>query len=71
MEYHDLVRERLAEWEREAVALQRASEVRRIFGDTGRPNPLARFDSLVLRASKGAAQREARRELERTTRQTA
>lgn len=62
MEYHDLVRAHLDEWNRTAAKLARVNEARRYSeGTRGWPNPVARFDSLVLRASKGAAERQARR----------
>ena len=62
MEYHDLVRAQLDDWNRTATQIARSNEARRLNGP-GRSfaNPIAHFDSLVLRVSRGAAERQARR----------
>lgn len=73
MEYQELVSAQLDEWERQAARIRRSNEARRLNGGEGHSwaNPLAHFDSLVLRASKGAADREARRHGHQTPEQLA
>lgn len=61
MEYIDLVQERLDNYavERKRIALE--SEVRRLGIIAGSRSPFAHFDQLIIRASKGASQRQERR----------
>ena len=61
MDYPDLVQARLDEWDREVIKITRANEVRRVTGHNGWYGPIASVDRLILRVSKGAAERQARR----------
>ena len=61
MEYLDLAYERMDSWERARSEIERVNELSRL-GITGRWSPLAQFDSFLIRASKPARQRQARRD---------
>lgn len=65
MEYHDLVQERLAEWERTVERAHRESEALRLADPRGIVGPMAHLDGLLIRASRGASERQARREQRR------
>jgi len=62
MEYLDLVQERLANYEQERKHIERAAELKRLGLVQGARSPLAHLDGLLVRVSRGAAEREARRE---------
>jgi hypothetical protein len=62
---------RVGEWEREAAKARLVGTVREDERAARRPDPMAKLDRLVLRASRGAAMREARREIERTVERAA
>ena len=65
MEYVELVQERLAQHELERQTIAKETELRRL-GLTPAPfNPMARFDGLLIRLSKGATERQARRGYDR------
>ncbi|MGE3074706.1 MAG: hypothetical protein AB7N24_01140 [Dehalococcoidia bacterium] len=60
MDYLDLAYERMDSWERTRAEIERANELSRL-GLTSEWSPLAQFDSLLIRASKHAKQRQDRR----------
>lgn len=60
MEYFDLAQERMETLDRELAALRLSSEARRL--NPAPHGPFAAFDSLIIRAGKGASARQARRE---------
>ena len=62
MEYVELVQERLAAYEAERKQMALARELRRLGISSAPFSPLAHLDGLLLRAGKGAAERQARRE---------
>ena len=62
MEYVDLVQERLAHYENERKQIALTSELRRLGLPTSGRSAFAHFDSLIIKASKGAKARQARRE---------
>jgi hypothetical protein len=63
MEFVELVNERLASLEGERKQLAQAAELRRL-GITSPFSPRAHVDGLLIRASKGAFERQARRDYE-------
>jgi hypothetical protein len=60
MEYNDMVQAHMDNWEREIDSTRRLAEARRVgaFRPTG---PREWLDGFLIRASKGAEQRQARR----------
>ncbi|MGE0601116.1 MAG: hypothetical protein AB7J35_15635 [Dehalococcoidia bacterium] len=61
MDYLDLAYERMDSWERTRAEIERANELSRL-GLTSEWSPMAQFDRLLIRASKNAKQRQARRD---------
>jgi hypothetical protein len=66
MEFEDLYRVRICEIKREWKHTRLVAEADRNASHRW-PNPVAGFDSLVLRMSKGASERQARRESDTRT----
>ncbi|MEO8539841.1 MAG: hypothetical protein ABI577_08890 [bacterium] len=62
MEYNEMLRERLDNWERERDHAQLISEARRV-GAITESGPRQWLDGWLIRASKGAEQRRERREV--------
>ena len=72
MEYQELVQAELQERNRQVALNRLVSEARRLNPSTGSGlSPVARFDSLVIRASEGAKARQERRIGSRTPGQMA
>ena len=61
MDYLDFVQERLETREQELKKMRLVSEARRL-GAVAPQGPFASLDALIIRASKGAKARQARRE---------
>ena len=61
MEYIELVQERLDNYAVEQKRIALESEVRRLGLTAGSRSPFAHLDQLIIRASQGASQRQARR----------
>jgi len=68
MEFVELVNERMATYEAERKQMALAKELRQLGISTGSFSPLAHLDGLLLRASKGAAARQKRREYQSNNR---
>ncbi len=72
MEYQEIVRAHLQDWNRQAEQILLSTEARRLNATSKRSwNPAARFDSFVIRASQGARERQERRIGSGTPSQTA
>lgn len=62
MDYFDLAYERMDSWEKTRTEINRLNEARRL-GLTGNGwSPIAKLDGLLIRVSKNASRRQARRE---------
>jgi hypothetical protein len=61
MEFFDLAQERMNDRDRELAQMQLVSEARRLGAARAR-GPLATLDGFIIRASRGATARQARRE---------
>lgn len=62
MNYVELANERIANWERETEAMRLAHEARKLGLKAAPWSPIAHLDNFLIRASKGANERRARRE---------